>query len=166
MVCVEILDDESLDHDKGDESYNYEETAVADFVGESTIESIEGLADQKRRKSISGKEKSQQGVYGRVVGIIRRNWRQYAGSIIPLESDSTAATSADLLQNSGQNDEENLVSQALFVPVSPKIPKVLVISRFVMSIVIAYHADMNGVLDNLTSCRVREFWYQLIVGQV
>jgi hypothetical protein len=49
-----------------------------------------------------------------------------------LESDSTAAASVDLLQNSGQNDEENLVSQALFVPVSPKIPKVLVISRFVM----------------------------------
>lgn len=92
VVAVELIETET-----GEDSVTFKSTDAPLGVGEiscSTADAsssqIEGLAvstdqDQPRAQSPEqlGKESP---LKGRVVGIIRRNWRQYAGSLVPLET--------------------------------------------------------------------------------
>lgn len=88
------------------------ETSTVDFSlenAEPTPEALEGLAVQPMESTPDGI------AYGVVVGIIRRNWRQYAGSI-------------DISRGESMMDSE-ISSTALFKPVDPKIPNILIMTR-------------------------------------
>jgi exoribonuclease R len=60
-----------------------------------------------------------------VVGIIRRNWRQYAGTIV-LDNKETSPSAGE-----GEGDSEDTASStaALFLPVDAKLPPVRISSR-------------------------------------
>jgi hypothetical protein len=64
-----------------------------------------------------------------VVGIIRRNWRQYAGSIVLDEVVDKKATipTTDIVAPDGA--EDTVATQALFLPVDTKLPPVRISSR-------------------------------------
>ena len=89
VVAVELLDSERDEAEvplapvESQVSSNVEATAE---TAEPTIAAIEGLSEEP---SNSSKEKT---LYGRVVGIVRRNWRQYAGVLEEVKSDETDAT--------------------------------------------------------------------------
>jgi exosome complex exonuclease DIS3/RRP44 len=77
-------------------------------------------------------------LYGRVVGVLRRNWRQYAGSLefTPDASDASTAVSGagdaamDVAEDSGDASGGNAFSTTrLFVPVNRRIPRVLISTR-------------------------------------
>lgn len=88
VVAVEIIDRLGAQDDGSADGVN-DDAGITSGVGEvgaSTSEAssfqIEGLAapENNTKASLEPEER------GRVVGIIRRNWRQYAGSLVPLES--------------------------------------------------------------------------------
>ncbi|KAH7648851.1 hypothetical protein FG379_002321 [Cryptosporidium bovis] len=54
---------------------------------------------------------------GRVVGILKRNWSEYCGSLIPLDENDTRY---DSCYNSSTRQHR------IFVPINPKIPKIII----------------------------------------
>jgi exosome complex exonuclease DIS3/RRP44 len=60
---------------------------------------------------------------GRVVGIVKRAWRQYCGSLAP-EEEALASSGVVGVQDGGLAS-----SSALFVPVDPKIPRIRIDTR-------------------------------------
>ena len=64
---------------------------------------------------------------GRVVGIVKRAWRHYCGSLEPEEA--AVASAGDSVVGSGQVDGGALTSSALFVPVDPKVPRIRIDTR-------------------------------------
>jgi len=85
---------------------------VAEETGEASVEVIEGIAPQPSLASTQ--------LHGRVVGIIRRNWRQYAGSLV-----GTAAIGTGETAEAGAAAAESV----LFAPVDARIPRVLIRTR-------------------------------------
>lgn len=94
VVAIEILEGEEPQEMEVDAQRSELPTGVGEVMA-STAEAssfqIEGLSTpgdklgggSKKRKTVEALEAVER---GRVVGIIRRNWRQYAGSMVPLES--------------------------------------------------------------------------------
>lgn len=118
--------------------------AIADGFAGMTAEEIEGIDSTQAtatstnvRVIASGPKK----LYGRIVGIIRRNWRKYAGSVDMSSAFSNATLdkdSMDIATTGGladTNDEGTGVSTLaaqesyLFVPVDKKIPRIRVSTR-------------------------------------
>ena len=62
------------------------EVKAAEETAEPSIAAIEGLAEEPTSAT---KEKT---LHGKVVGIVRRNWRQYAGILEEVQSDDIEAT--------------------------------------------------------------------------
>lgn len=108
-----------------------EETAAA------TADEIEGIAHTKRSDgkiatNVFSAEFASGELHGRVVGVIRRNWRQYAGSLEPLPASVAAAGSSDQMDVSGEADGlggSHSSATLLFVPVNKRIPRVLISTR-------------------------------------
>ena len=110
-----------------------EETAAA------TADVIEGItttsvkkADGKVATNVFSAEFASGELHGRVVGVIRRNWRQYAGSLEPLPASAAAAVSSDLMDVTGEADGlggSHSSATLLFVPVNKRIPRVLITTR-------------------------------------
>lgn len=100
-------------------------SVIADTTAAPTPAAIEGLAEGGKSESA---EKS-----GVVVGIIRRNWRQYAGTLIRFEggADGTTTTSTSEVNQSSKVVDENsvTVSQALFIAVDSKVPPIKITTR-------------------------------------
>ena len=89
VVAVELVDSERDEADAPssvDDGTRGPVEAVAE-TAEPTIAAVEGLSEES---SDSSKEKP---LYGRVVGIVRRNWRQYAGVLEEEKTDDADATS-------------------------------------------------------------------------
>jgi exosome complex exonuclease DIS3/RRP44 len=115
VVAVELIDSRSMNIDVRDLSII--SSGVVAETAEPTIEAIEGLPLE--RSTVQ---------HGRVVGIVRRNWRQYAGSLV---------SAAEQLQGNASGTHENNVDGALdlrsetllFRPVDKKIPCILITSR-------------------------------------
>lgn len=63
---------------------------------------------------------------GRVVGIIKRNWRQYAGSL-----DTLATTEIVSSNNSNDNSTSNSFASTTlqFIPIDKSIPRILITTR-------------------------------------
>jgi exoribonuclease R len=80
---------------------------------------------------IVGGENEEGPVFGKVVGIIRRNWRQYAGAVVPLTTPSKHSARESEGVVSAEDASEQTV--ALFVPVDPKIPRVKISTRYGMA---------------------------------
>ena len=126
--------------------------SVPDELLEPSAQSMEGLALAETKDNTSnadnssntdnsskgkGEEESssseEEKLSGRVVGIIRRNWRQYAGSLSAALADSTevggssSATSAMDIGMGITGDED--VTSCLFQPVDGRIPSVSISTR-------------------------------------
>jgi exoribonuclease R len=89
-----------------------------------------GIAEETAVPSaadLEGLQKQTEGdKQGRVVGIIRRNWRQYAGSVV-LDEDRKENQSSP--SREGETDDSVGSTPALFLPVDPKLPPVRISSR-------------------------------------
>ena len=125
------------------------------MIGEGTSavsnEALEGIVegasddDEKEQEGVGkmavegdeDKDKAPQQLYARVVGVIRRNWRQYAGSIDPsplprLNSPSASSSSSEGVD--GDGDEQGGLSENasyLFTPVDKKVPPISIETRTV-----------------------------------
>lgn len=122
-----------------------EAAGVRDMTAEPTANDIEGIAAPVSSAGSAGKkpmnvfaaEFAAGALHGRVVGVIRRNWRQYAGSLEPLVAVS--APSAAALTHAGQamdvSDEADELggnhasTTMVFVPVNRRIPRILISTR-------------------------------------
>lgn len=115
IIAVELCDSEKDDGEVELPDFDNEEelNIMVPATNEASIEQLEGL---------SGSENSAQTVAdgsvgylsGRVVGIIRRNWKKYAGS----------------LEKSGKHDVVHADSiSTMFLPVNKRIPPIQIHSR-------------------------------------
>ena len=112
VVAVEIISHEEVNTIKSKLKKtitNIDNINIGDDVAEPSIEILEGLPDQDNKNDDSI-------LYGRVVGIIRRNWRLYAGSI-----DTEGKTDKFVDSDGG--------TSVLFLPIDAKIPPVRLVTR-------------------------------------
>jgi len=144
VVAIELVDGPPTDEEDrlsfissgGQSGSRTEEGAgVREETAALTADAIEGIAhlpakssNSKAATNVFSSEFPSGELFGRVVGVIRRNWRQYAGSLEP-----AAVTSAANLVEVGGDLEGlggNHTSTAmLFVPVNKRIPRVLISTR-------------------------------------
>ncbi len=125
LVALELLDassaaiDSCMDVDEPEEgdAVTTGGASVPDANAEASYEAIEGIVAAQSSSSKSAPAPLQ----GKVVGIIRRNWRQYAGSIDASVKDQQVA-------NSGDN-ESTPITSVQFVPVDKRIPKIWISTR-------------------------------------
>lgn len=71
-------------------------------------------------------------LYGRVVGIIRRNWRQYAGSLDTSgisEKEGSSSGSSLVAETSSSDGAPAGACSILFLPVERRVPPVLISTR-------------------------------------
>ena len=115
VVAVELIDSRSVNIDI--HAVCIISSEVAAETAEPTIEAIEGLPLE--RSAVQ---------HGRVVGIVRRNWRQYAGSLVGAAEQfkgTVSETHGDSVDGGIDLRSETL----LFRPVDKKIPCILITSR-------------------------------------
>lgn len=133
IVAVQLCDTE---YDNDVLSVVVTESNVDDAVGihdmtaTPTPEAIEGIAVTATTTTSNGGSSSKVGssaVYGRVVGIIRRNWRQYAGSldISTISMNNSINGSA----SGGSNGGSATSVSVQFVPVDKRIPRIWITTR-------------------------------------
>jgi exosome complex exonuclease DIS3/RRP44 len=104
-----------------------DELVVSTETADASYEQIEGLSSLASSTGASTASSSATTeLYGRVVGIMKRNWRQYAGSI---DADSIELSSNSSLE--GTIDESTYASSDsfLFYPVDQKLPPIRISSR-------------------------------------
>lgn len=123
---------------------------VHEGTADANLELVEGIEYSENEESIatvtnSGETAhatSKGALYGRVVGIIRRNWRQYAGSIDPdsinaFNASSSSGASSAAHPSNGISETTNSISgttvgtpcSVQFVPVDKRIPRVWITTR-------------------------------------
>ena len=114
VVAVELLDaprldsaDAALQSILAARNAERQQGQVAEVTAEASVESVEGL-----HTSAPGAAQ----LYGRVVGIVRRSWRQYAGSLDASGEGDVAV------------DAEGTLS-VLFHPVDKRVPPVRMLTR-------------------------------------
>lgn len=108
---------------------------VPDELAEPTPEVEEGLAALQASTPGSG---STPGLFGKVVGIIKRNWRQYAGSLEDVDFSTPGAVGGCEGAGEGEGDGEidasasgslDQLDACIFVPVDKRIPRVRIATR-------------------------------------
>lgn len=128
VVAIEIIEEAgnaTLSNDGN--SLNKASAAGVGEVNQGTLEAstamIEGLsvAAQGTQAAVALK--------GRVVGIIRRNWKQYAGSLIPFSDSPASKTVVVAIDDAAADDDMAVSEKALFVPLDNKLPRVVVSTR-------------------------------------
>lgn len=109
---------------------------VREETAEPSSGALEGLVTPPATSNLFSSEHGTCELHGRVVGIIRRNWRQYAGSLLPVSfgvaedvKDTNTATAMDISDETEGSGGGVLSSTMLFVPVNKRIPRVLVATR-------------------------------------
>ena len=113
---------------------------VQDPTAADTASNIEGIArdpheSAEQVKSVFNVAPDANGeLHGRVVGVIRRNWRQYAGSLDLSGGEKTGLTAALVGAEEMAVDADGvggkLTSATVqFVPVNKRIPRVLITTR-------------------------------------
>ena len=158
VVAIELVDqpfDWAAEDDE--DSRTYPEQSEGDAVGvklakdtaDPSIEMLEGI--QVSPSSASSSQQSckahanDEQLHGCVVGIIRRNWRQYAGSLVidgtydgldsvsllnPFEKSKLTDAALEVsAQGVAANAEYNLPESVMFVPVDSRIPRIIIITR-------------------------------------
>lgn len=108
-----------------------EAAGVREETAALTADAIEGIAhlpakssNSKVATNVFSSEFPAGELFGRVVGVIRRNWRQYAGSLEPAVA-SLMEVGGDV-EGLGGNHTSTAM---LFVPVNKRIPRVLISTR-------------------------------------
>ncbi len=124
---------------------------IAAETADPTIEALEGIQSSSSLSSSSSRQSNKEDtndeqLHGRVVGIIRRNWRQYAGSLIAEKNIGTESSSISSssqfeelkyleagsevsMQGVAANAEHHVAESVLFVPVDSRIPRVVISTR-------------------------------------
>lgn len=115
VVAVELIDTRSVNINVRDVCIISSE--VTSETAEPTIEAIEGLPLE--RSAVQ---------HGRVVGIVRRNWRQYAGSLVGA-TEQFKGTASETQGDSVDGGVDLRSETLLFRPVDKKIPCILITSR-------------------------------------
>jgi exosome complex exonuclease DIS3/RRP44 len=154
VVAVELLPGpptaEELSADArllGHEAAEAPAAGVQEETAEPGVDELEGIptgpaeptsAAAPSAAGLFGAKDSTAALYGRVVGVIRRNWRQYAGSL-EFTSDTSDASGTgsgardaamDVAEDNGDASGGNAFSTTcLFVPVNRRIPRVLISTR-------------------------------------
>jgi exosome complex exonuclease DIS3/RRP44 len=131
----------------GHEAVGAPAAGVQEETAEPSVDELEGIptgpaesasAAAPSATGLFGAKDSTATLYGRVVGVIRRNWRQYAGSLeFTSDASDASATGAgardaamDVAEDSGDASGGNAFSTTrLFVPVNRRIPRVLISTR-------------------------------------
>lgn len=100
---------------------------VMDSTAEATANEIEGIAASsgKVATNVFSAEFEGGDLYGRVVGVLRRNWRIYAGS---LEGTSASGDLMEVTDSDGIGGKHS-TSTLLFCPVNKRVPRVLISTR-------------------------------------
>lgn len=143
VVAIELVDGPPTDEEDrlsfissgGLSGSRKEEGAgVREETAALTADALEGIAhlpakssNSKTATNVFSSEFPAGDLFGRVVGVIRRNWRQYAGSLEP--AVTTAASVMDVggdVEGLGGNHSSTAM---LFVPVNKRIPRVLISTR-------------------------------------
>ena len=116
---------------------------IAAETADPTMEMLEGIQSSSSRQSVK-KDTNDEQLHGRVVGIIRRNWRQYAGSLVAeknVGTDSSSilsflekikhseAGSEATAQGVAASAEHHVAENVLFAPVDSSIPRVIISTR-------------------------------------
>jgi len=96
---------------------------VSADTAEPTAELLEGLVPSSSSTAL-GKQRIT--FYGRIVGIIKRNWRQYAGS---LDVGHPIATETEMISSENAMTGAYDSSSVLFTPIDKSIPKILITTR-------------------------------------
>jgi len=114
VVAIELLDDE-------DEAI-IEQAAKRSKLSDAELNAAEGkvatVADGLKESALSSGSTGTMGPkkIGRVVGIIKRNWREYAGTLRPIHSDR-------------KDEAEFGKASRVFIPADARIPNVAVNTR-------------------------------------
>lgn len=144
VVAVQLIDQALL---PGEQEFTSaleegdEDALAAVTIGEALIEPTpeaeEGLPDTPIHSGVANSHAGKSApvpfrLSGRVVGIIKRNWRQYAGSLL----DNEVANDTDILNDDDDGTGGPGSSSSLengcsytFVPVDRKIPRVRIATR-------------------------------------
>lgn len=94
--------------------------AVAPQTAEATPEAEEGLADEQTQSTVSAAVTGFRALRGRVVGILKRTWKQLAGSLDRNIMGEVEDVGDEL---------PTLTTSAVFVPDDPKLPMVRIETR-------------------------------------
>lgn len=99
------------------------ELHVVQETAEPSSADLEALATTT---TVSNKRNDSDRLNGRVVGIIKRNWRQYAGSL-----DTLATTEIISSNNSNDNNTSNSFASTTlqFIPIDKSIPRILITTK-------------------------------------
>ncbi|KAL7067740.1 putative exosome complex exonuclease RRP44 [Cryptosporidium serpentis] len=100
-----------------------EEDCIGDTELDIELDSLhlEGLVDSKKNSSIARDHYT-----GKVVGILKRNWKEYCGTLLPLNTDDNRYS---ICHNSSARQHR------IFIPIDPKIPRIRI------------HTKMSSSLD-------------------
>lgn len=110
LVAIEIISGETsaaaaqMEEEEKQDRETVSGASVAEETAEATVEAVEGLS----------RENGGGFLQGRVVGIIRRNWKSYAGSLDPSS------------RSDGKDGDSDNVQ---FIPVDKKIPRIWINTR-------------------------------------
>ncbi|XP_053992821.1 uncharacterized protein LOC128883949 [Hylaeus volcanicus] len=114
VVVVELLKDVK---EKNTEAFCVETTQVEDAV-ELLDEDVDGtLCKEKIEKNVKSHLDETSKIYGKVVGIVRRNWKQYAGTLLPLQESQNIRGAAFTKM------------ERKFQPWDPRIPCIILQTR-------------------------------------
>jgi len=125
VVAIELVstecDDEDIVIEKSDSNPS---ATIPDENTSATPEALEGLPHVSSEGKVSAKPSEVGSLHGRVVGVIKRSWRQYAGSI-----DPSSVKHSSLLSEQTETAPGSVVTWAQLVPVDPKIPRIWISTR-------------------------------------
>lgn len=142
LVVIEVVPYEEYMSKECDEfedkKYKLEEMIIAADSAEPSYELIDGLDSSTIISATTSNETSsiennisqrRHQVYGKVVGIMRRNLRQYAGSVDPdsIISDPVGDNTTNITNDGNENLVE--VYSFLFYPVEKRLPPVRISTR-------------------------------------
>jgi exosome complex exonuclease DIS3/RRP44 len=101
------------------------EGVISSNTAEAEAYQIEALPQPEKPSALAPSD----GQFGRVVGIIKRNWRQYAGSLVPVDEVAPAAAAAHLPSEEEYDGDEVPSERALFIPQDSRLPRVEISTR-------------------------------------
>ncbi|KAJ1403818.1 hypothetical protein B484DRAFT_404970, partial [Ochromonadaceae sp. CCMP2298] len=141
LELCEAADPNDTDKDMGTSGSEGGGMVVGEETAEPSAEAMEGIASASASFSTSKSTPTSASasapsdlhagpLYGRVVGVIKRNWRQYAGSL-DLTSATAIAPSGAAGGGGGDADAGGAdeASRVQFVPVDKRAPRVWVSTR-------------------------------------
>jgi len=124
IVALELtkIDEMEIETKKGMETKS---TSLSGFRTDDGAGAVKETLDADLELLEGLKKNDDEPMYGRVVGIIRRRWRQYAGSL----GDKSDDLLLDATVGDGSEGNTGEPVSAIFIPMDKKIPKIRITTR-------------------------------------